>query len=174
MNLKLETGTENNFLRTKSVNIDKIDKKILKLIKSMKTLMLKEKGIGLAAPQVGKNINLFVFLFDTKNSSTLPKQNEEGDSEEDESVENIYKGSDKKIIACINPRVTHYSKEKNQFGEGCLSLPKDCKKVSRPQEIAVEFLDEKNKQKSLHLKGINARVFQHEFDHLNGVLFTDY
>lgn len=145
MRLDIEIGTKNEILRKKSIKVDKITKKITKLIKDMFETMKKDRGVGLAAPQIGKNIRLIVVLL-----------------------------VDKRKIAMINPEIIEYSKNKVKGEEGCLSLPNVWGQVERYESIMLSYLDGKNNKITLKLDGFNARVVQHEIDHLNGVLFTDY
>lgn len=148
--LKILTGRTNPILRKKSEEVKNIDKKIIKFIgKMIKTLNDEDNGIGLASPQVGENIRLIIVKLlkkDKKNYSTLEM---------------------------INPEITFFSKEKEIDIEGCLSVPNEFGKVERSKIIKVSFFNKKNEQLSLELKGINARLIQHEVDHLDGILFTD-
>jgi len=152
--LKLQTGKDNKILRKKSTNIV-INKTIISLAKNMKNTMMEQDGLGLAGPQVGINKRIFVFLFDIENFIKKTSNN-------------------KKIIACINPKIIFKSKEKNQSKEGCLSLPNLQKNISRFNEILLTFTNEKKKELKLKLKGLNARIVQHEIDHLDGILISDY
>ena len=143
--LKIETGTDNKILRTKSKPVQEITKKTAKFIKEMEKAMLKERGVGLAAPQVGENIRIILVSI-----------------------------NEKKIIPMINPEIISYSDEKVLGEEGCLSLPHKWGEVKRAKEITVTFLTPKGGRMALKLKNFNARIVQHEIDHLEGVLFTDY
>ncbi|MBU1017418.1 peptide deformylase [Patescibacteria group bacterium] len=145
MTLKIETGKENEILRTMSVPVKTIDKKILKLLKEMGKSMKEEKGVGLAAPQVGHNIRMILVLLDNKI-----------------------------LVPMINPQITAHSDATDMGEEGCLSLPGIWGNVGRYHEITIEYQDEKGAKRILKLECFNARVVQHEIDHLNGVLFTDY
>lgn len=149
--LKLETGKDNKILRTKCKPVKKIDKKVFK---EMKKLMQKKDGLGLAAPQIGIGERFFVIQ--------LFRKNEEG------------KYEFLKFLEVINPKIIEKSKETEMDEEGCLSLPKVFDNVSRPKKIIASFFDLNNKDKTLKLEGMNARVFQHEYDHLEGILFIDY
>lgn len=145
MSLAIETGTENEILRKKSEPIDGIDKKILKLIKEMGIAMKKKKGVGLAAPQVGINKRLILVTLDNKI-----------------------------VVPMINPKITSHSDMTELGEEGCLSLPGQWGDIKRYCEITVEYLNEKSNKKILKLDSFNSRVVQHEIDHLDGILFTDY
>jgi len=145
MALKIETGENNEILRKKAEQVGVIDKKILKLIKDMEKSMKDEKGVGLAAPQVGVSKRVIIILFDGKMA-----------------------------IPMINPEITSHS-DKTEYGEeGCLSLPGKWGQVERYREILVQFKDWKGEKRALKLEGFNARIVQHEIDHLDGILFTDY
>lgn len=143
--LYLETGTENTILRNISQSIKTIDKTIIEFISEMKKTMRREKGVGLAAPQVGKNIRVI--------------------------VAEIGEG---KVIGMINPIIIFMSEEKNQDDEeGCLSVPGSFGKVWRSNEIIVEYIDEKKQKQKRKFFYFDARILQHEIDHLDGILFVD-
>lgn len=144
MPLKIELGEDNPILRRKSEPIKIIDKKLKKFIKDMIATMKDAKGVGIAAPQVGVNERVCIVTLDGK-----------------------------KPMAMINPKITLVSKEKVWGEEGCLSLPDRWGEVERHQAITVTYTDEKEKQVTLKLKDFNARVVQHEIDHLDGILFID-
>lgn len=111
-------------------------------------------GVGLAAPQVGKNIKMLVI-----------------DCEDEQDVNHVY--------AMVNPKVISYSEELTYLpnGEGCLSVPRQVAGyVHRAKRITVEtylYVDETLVKTTLRLRGFLSIVFQHEYDHLNGILFTD-
>ncbi|MGC9150718.1 MAG: peptide deformylase [Microbacter sp.] len=111
-------------------------------------------GIGLAAPQIGLNQSVFVI-------DTFPQSKFDPDHKP-------FK------LACLNPQILWYSKRKTLFNEGCLSIPSIYEDVSRPESITVRYLNERFEQVEETIDGIKARIFQHEFDHLNGVLFIDH
>ncbi len=131
-------------LRNKSKNIETFNDKLQEFIDKMIDAMYKYDGIGLAAPQVGENIRLFVM-----------------DPNEGEPF--VY----------INPEIIWMSEEKVKYEEGCLSLPGIYAKVERPAEIKIKALSREGEVIEQHLKELAARVFQHEYDHLNGILFID-
>ncbi len=146
MALIIETGSENEILRKKSEKVEEIDEKLVGFIEEMKISMTGNKGVGLAAPQVGLNKRVIVVLIDNK-----------------------------KVTPMINPVITSHGEKTVSAEEGCLSLPGQWGQVRRYQEITVEYTDEKGDEiHTLDLKDFNARVVQHEIDHLDGVLFTDY
>ncbi len=114
----------------------------------------KSKGIGLAAPQIG--ILKRAFVIDT----TLFSKDQENIAP---ICEQIF----------INPEILEQSASKIYYEEGCLSIPEIFEEVQRPEKITVRYLDAEFKQIEEELDGIQARIFQHEFDHLNGILFID-
>lgn len=146
--LKIETGLENEILRTKSAKIAKVSKEIVALAKLMVETMEKEKGVGLAAPQVGRNIRLILV---TLNLGLAEEQ----------------------VLAMVNPEIVFRSREEELDEEGCLSLPNQFDQVWRSREITVKFQNLQGTELMLKLSGFNARVVQHEMDHLEGVLFLD-
>lgn len=123
---------------------------IMAVINELK-IALPDNGIGLAAPQI--NHPLRIFLADL---SKYEWSNESVD-----------------ITVCINPEVTRYSDQVEVDWEGCLSAPGIWGKVPRPSVISVVYYTEQGERVTAELAGIAARVFQHELDHLNGVLFID-
>lgn len=122
-------------------------------VNRMFSILDKEEGIGLAAPQIG--ISKRIFIIDT-----TPLIND------DPEIEIIRQ-------AFINPSIIEYSSEKSIYNEGCLSIPGIYEIVERPVHIKVSFSDMELKLVEKVLSGIEARIFQHEFDHLEGILFTD-
>ncbi len=146
--LKLQTGADNQVLRETSKPVHKVTKEHRKLAKDMEKLMIRENGIGLAAPQIGVNIRMLIAKLNAGTDNEL-------------------------IIQMINPEITSWSDEIEKAEEGCLSLPKQWGDVERNQQIHVKFQDLRGETQSLRLQGLNARVIQHEIDHLEGVLFTD-
>lgn len=151
--LHIETGKENEILRAISQPIEKEEiKKYLKLAKEMLKYIKNPDNawVGLAAPQVWVNKRIIVV--------SLIKDRED---------ENF------STIIMINPEILEHSEEKELDKEGCLSVPQERWLVKRWKEIKLQYIDEKWQQKKLVLKGLSARVVQHEIDHLDGILFTD-
>lgn len=135
------------------------------LIKDMFETMYKANGVGLAAPQVGKAIRLFIV--DTEPFS------ESDDDEEDEFTPEQKKELQAFKRVFINARILKEEGEEWKFNEGCLSIPRIREDVSRQADIEIEYLDEKFKSHRERFNGVIARVIQHEYDHIEGVLFTD-
>lgn len=144
MRLPITSGRDNKILRTKSAPVKKVTKKILKLLKDMEETMFLEDGVGVAAPQVGVNLHMALMLLDGK-----------------------------KVTTIINPKIIGHSEKTDIEQEGCLSLREVWGKVERFKEVTLQFMNAKGEEVTMKLKGFNARIAQHETDHLNGVLFVD-
>jgi peptide deformylase len=140
-------------LREKAKPIEVITEEIRTLARDMIETMDKSNGIGLAAPQVGHSIRLFV----VRNYIEAPN------AQLTLSAPHVY----------INPKLSNPSLKKVEDTEGCLSIPGIRGEVERPLKITIEALDLNGNPFIEHLEGINARVRMHENDHLNGVLFID-
>jgi peptide deformylase len=144
-------------LRRKAKPITKFDKDLQILIDDMLDTMRDAPGVGLAAPQVNVLQQLAVIEY----------SEDEDDEEEDA------KPRPKKLYVIINPEIIKASEEKVMGVEGCLSIPGLIGKVERHQAIQVKALNRHGSPVKLKVDGWLARIFQHEIDHLNGVLFTD-
>ena len=131
------------------------------LIENMWETMYAAHGVGLAAPQIGLSIRLFVI------DASLFVDEEEMDQEEIDTLKDL-----KKVF--INPIIEEEHGELWSFNEGCLSIPEVREDVSRKEEIVVSYVDENFTPQQLKLNGLAARVVQHEYDHIQGVLFTDH
>jgi len=133
-------------IRQKSTEVSKSDivsGKLKSLVKDMKESMIKEDGIGIAAPQIGINRQVIIIL--TKDGQEV-----------------IY-----------NPKILKKSIRKEKYDEGCLSVKGIFGPVARHRSVKVEGLNDKGERMVYDAKGLMARVFQHEVDHLNGHLFID-
>lgn len=137
-------------LRKKAAKVNNIDNKIIELIKNMFETMRNANGIGLAATQVGADKSIFVI-----------------DISKVEGYENV------KPMTIINPKIVEYSEEKISMEEGCLSIPELRAEVFRPKQIKLDYQDADLNSQSLEADEILARVLQHEYDHLRGILYTD-
>jgi len=155
-------------LRKVGVDIDKNYEGLEQLIKDMFETMYKAKGVGLAAPQVGKAIRLFVI--DTEPFSETDEDDDEEDEEFTPEQRKELKAF-KKVF--INARILNEEGVEWKFSEGCLSIPKIREDVSRKPDIEIEYYDEKFKKHVEKYNGVIARVIQHEYDHIEGKLFTD-
>ena len=147
-------------LKQRAKSIDNSYKDLNSLIKDMWETMYSASGVGLAAPQIGKSIRLFIV--DTKPFSEDQNLNK-NESQELESFKKIF----------INPQIIEQSGEFWSFNEGCLSIPEVREDVSRKETIKINFLNQNFEKQTLVLNGLRARVVQHEYDHLEGILFTD-
>ncbi|MFA9261923.1 MAG: peptide deformylase [Undibacterium sp.] len=138
------TGAENEILHAKNENVkDPLSPEIQALLPEMLDAMRKADGIGLAAPQIGKNIRLCVV-------------------EIDGIIRNF-----------INPKIASASREKIIFEEGCLSLPGELFPIERSEVITIRYTDETGTDRKLKLRGLWAICLQHELDHLDGILICD-
>ena len=131
------------------------------LIDNMWETMYAAQGVGLAAPQIGVSIRLFVI----DASPFVDKENMT--DEEIETLRNF-----KKVF--INPNISLEEGNEWNFNEGCLSIPDVREDVSRKEKITLEYFDENFNSKKLNLNGLSARVVQHEYDHIEGILFVDH
>ena len=140
-------------LRKECVEIDKDYPELDKLVEDMFATMYASQGVGLAAPQIGKDIRLFV-----------------ADGTPFEDVDPTAK--DFKRV-CINPEIVEESDMEVLMNEGCLSVPGIHEDVYRPEEVTIRYLDLDFVEHEEHLTGWPARIVQHEYDHLDGYVFTD-
>ena len=131
-----------------------------KLIADMFETMEGAQGVGLAAPQIGKSIRLFIV------DGSPFAEDEDLEGEEREVLKDFRK-------VFINPIILEEAGEPWDFQEGCLSVPGIREDVKRPEELVIEYYDENWELKEETYFGIPARIIQHEYDHIEGVLFTD-
>ncbi|WP_041081959.1 peptide deformylase [Thermotoga profunda] len=129
-------------LRRKAKEVEKIDENIKALVKDLFETMYATDGIGLAAPQIG--VPLRIFVMDDGTPKTF-----------------------------INPAIVFKSAETNIAEEGCLSVPEVFENVERSNEIVIRYTDLDGNEIEERLSGYSARVAQHEYDHLDGILFID-
>ena len=142
--LPIVIGPDNPILRKKTASVPKVTKGIKQLIKDMIETMKEASGVGLASPQVGRTERVCIAVIDGK------------------------------VTPLINPQITKRSKETDLDQEGCLSLPNVWLMIPRSVEIALEYVDLRGKKQQRTLEHFDARVVQHEVDHLDGVLIVDY
>lgn len=128
------------------------------LLNDMFDTMYNAKGVGLAAPQIGKSIRLFIV-----DASPFA---EDPDTEEEAALAGF-----RKIF--INAQILSEEGESWKFNEGCLSIPKIREDVLRKPKIFIRYQDEQFREHEEHFEGIAARIIQHEYDHIEGKLFTD-
>lgn len=153
-------------LRKVSEDIDKTYPGLEQLIKDMFETMYEASGVGLAAPQIGKAIRLFVI-------DTQPFVDNDDDEDDDEFTAEERKELEAFKKVFINARILEEEGTEWKFKEGCLSIPKIREDVERKPNVTIEYLDEKFVKHKETYKGLIARVIQHEYDHIQGVLFTD-
>lgn len=143
-------------LRQRTQEVTRFDDELQELIDNMIETMRAASGVGLAAPQIGRSIKLTVI-------ESLPEVDEEG---------NDIEGT-RKLYVVANPEIVWTSRKEVDGIEGCLSIPGYLGEVDRFDAIRVRAQDRQGKKIKLRVSGWTARIFQHEIDHLNGVLFID-
>ena len=147
-------------LRQKTEKIDTNYPDLNSLVESMWETMYNANGVGLAAPQIGLALRLFVV--DASPFAADPELSEE----EQQQIKNF-----KHVF--INPRITTFHGEGVDFNEGCLSIPDIRGEVTREDGISISYYDLEFNQHELELTGLASRIVQHEYDHIEGKLFTD-
>lgn len=133
----------NQNLKEKTKPVEKIDKDIRELVERMKKTMIENRGVGLAANQIGES--LAIFIAQDKN----------------------------RIITFVNPKIIKFIGKEKIIEEGCLSVPNIFGYIKRYPEVIVEYQDLWGKKKKLRAKNLLAQIIQHEIDHLEGKLFID-
>lgn len=144
-------------LKAEAEEIEKDYPGLKKLISDMWETMYEAEGVGLAAPQIGESIRMFVA------DGSPFGEGEDGDPD----------CLDFKRVM-INPVIFEFSKETSVMEEGCLSIPGIREEVERPVSIKIEYFDEKWELVEEDLSGIAARIVQHEYDHLDGIMIPDH
>ena|ERR1019366_3839073 len=124
-------------------SVEKVTPELVEIAKEMYELMLKERGIGLAANQTGLDIRLIVL-----DNKGMP-------------------------LYLFNPKIMQEAKDKHSDMEGCLSFPNKVKKIHRPEWVIIKYRDINNARQHIKLEGIRARAVCHEIDHLNAILLSD-
>ena len=140
----------NELLRKKANRLINITSEDIKIANQMMDTMIKAPGVGLAANQVGILKQIITINFE--------------DKENDKRANYIL----------FNPSIIEYSEEKVIMEEGCLSLPEQYANIERPKKIILQYIDENQKNIKKEIDGYEARILQHEIDHLSGILFVDY
>jgi len=143
----------NPILRKKSEEVKEVTEDIKKLGQDMIQTMMEKDGIGLAAPQIGE-LKRIIVVYPIQERSLEEK-------------------AKKTPQVFINPKIIKKSKEAIIDEEGCLSLPGLFLKIKRAKEVEIEALNERGEKIKIKTEGLPARVFQHEIDHLDGILFID-
>ncbi len=149
-------------LRKKAVPITPDYPHLDKLLEDMWETMYASNGVGLAAPQINKDIRLFII------DSTTVFENLEGEEKgkypDEPGIKQVF----------INARILGFDDEEWVYNEGCLSIPKIREDVVRPKTVTIEYQDEFFQPHTATFNGVTGRVIQHEYDHIEGKLFIDY
>jgi peptide deformylase len=153
-------------LRKTGIEIDKNYPQLDKLIADMFETMYNAGGVGLAAPQIGKAIRLFIVDTEPFASNEDDEGDEEFTKEERKQLKEF-----KQIF--INAEIIEETGDEWKFNEGCLSIPRIREDVSRASTVTIKYVDEQFKEHIETYEGLIARVIQHEYDHIEGKLFTD-
>ena len=133
-----------DILREKAEPVAEVNDEIRQLAEDMFDTMIEADGVGLAGPQVGKKLRMFVAMAD-------------------DDVRRVF----------INPQIIKTSEELGDYDEGCLSIPQVYETIRRPVKVTVQALNENGKPFTLDADGLLARIIQHEYDHLDGIVFID-
>ena len=151
MTIRVLTTFPDDVLRKKAAPVTDFDDDLQLLIDDMIETMREAPGVGLAAPQIGVSKRVIVIEFGDEQDETIPKQ----------------------LYIMVNPEIVSASEEKVSGIEGCLSVPKFVGEVDRANVVTVRGQDARGKKVKIRAQGWLARIFQHEIDHINGVLYTD-
>ena len=133
-----------------------------KLLDDMWETMYSSRGVGLAAPQVNRDIRLFII--DSKQIFDNQEEDEKGTYNDEPGVRKVF----------VNARILELSGEEWAYNEGCLSIPKIREDVYRPETVLIEYYDSAFVKHTETFTGLTARIIQHEYDHIEGKLFIDY
>ena len=139
-------------LKQKAVDIEPGEIDVKQLSEDMFETMTAAHGVGLAAPQIGMSIRMFVV---------------DGRPMEDEEMNDF-------VMVFINPKLVQEDGDEWSFEEGCLSIPNIREDIARPKKIRIKYFDEDWNEHEDEFDGMKARIIQHEYDHIEGVLFTDH
>lgn len=151
-------------LKKKAADINKDYPNLQQVITNMFDTMHNAKGVGLAAPQVGLSIRLFVV-------DASPYAEDKEDDDEEDKNEKKELMDFKKVF--INAQIIQEDGDKWKFNEGCLSIPSIREDVERKPNLRIKYLDENFVAHMEEYDGVRARIIQHEYDHIEGVLFVD-
>jgi len=152
----------NPVLRKIAVDIDATHPDLKKIIDDMWETMYTSNGVGLAAPQVNKNIRLFIV--DSKQIFDNQEEEEKGKYSDEPGIRKTF----------INAKIIELFGEEWMYNEGCLSIPKIREDVYRPESVTIEYYDINFTKQIETFTGLTARIIQHEYDHIEGKLFIDY
>lgn len=131
-------------LRQVAKPVEEVNDEIRQMAEDMFETMIAADGVGLACPQIGKSLRMFVIIAD-------------------DDVRRVF----------INPQIIKTSEEVSEYDEGCLSIPQVYETITRPVAVTVQALNEKGRPFTLEADGFLARIIQHEYDHLDGILYID-
>lgn len=151
MTLREITTFPDEVLRRKAEPVEVFDEDLRKLVQDMIETMREAPGVGLAAPQIGISKRLIVVEFGSEDDESIPDQ----------------------LYVVANPEIVRQSQETIDGIEGCLSVPGVAGEVERAAVVTVKGQDQYGKKIKIRAQGWLARIFQHEIDHINGVLYTD-
>lgn len=146
-------------LKKEAENITKDYEGLSQLIEDMFETMYEANGVGLAAPQIGKSIRLFVI-----DASPFAEDEEEEEAEVLKDFKKVF----------INAEIIEEEGEEWGFNEGCLSIPGIREEVFRNETLTIEYYDENFKKHKETYSGLAARIIQHEYDHIDGILFVEH
>lgn len=149
-------------LRKKAKEISSDHADLNKLIDDMWETMYASSGVGLAAPQINKDIRLFVM--DSSQIFENMEEDELGKYPDEPGIKKVF----------INATLKELKGDEWSYNEGCLSIPKIREDVFRPEELTLEYFDENFVKHTETFNGLTARIIQHEYDHIEGKLFIDY
>lgn len=136
-------------LKKKCQPLAQVDDHHRALIKEMYEVMYDANGVGLAAPQVGLDMRIFIVDAAAREEKKTP-------------------------LTMINPKIISIEENLVPYEEGCLSFPEHFAEIERPDKLSIEYIDENNQKQILNTEGFTSRIIQHELDHLNGILFVDH
>lgn len=149
-------------LRKVAKDIDADYPGLQKLIEDMWETMYASNGVGLAAPQINKDVRIFVM--DSEQIFENLEEEDEGKYADAPGIKRVF----------INAHIKELKGEEWPYNEGCLSIPKIREDVNRPETVVLEYVDENFVKHTESFNGITARIIQHEYDHIEGKLFIDY
>lgn len=149
-------------LRTVSTDITKDHPGLDKFIEDMWETMYASNGVGLAAPQVNRNIRIFVV--DSQQVFENQEEDEKGRFPDEPGIKKVF----------INARLKEVNGKEWVYNEGCLSIPKIREDVARNEQVTIEYVNEQFEKHTETYNGLTARIILHEYDHIEGKLFIDY
>jgi peptide deformylase len=149
-------------LRTVAKDITPDYPQLDKLLEDMWETMYASSGVGLAAPQINRDVRIFVM--DSAQIFANLEDDEKGKYPDEPGIKQVF----------INAHIKGVNGGEWSYNEGCLSIPKIREDISRPEEVTVAFVDEQFQPHVKTFNGVTARIIQHEYDHIDGKLFIDY